>query len=113
MDQEQRDALIAAKLAKRGSEAPTRPVKKAVAKKTAARASKPDIPAGRAVGGTVGLAATCKTSGCKQQGIKQTFRVPSLGNVALLPAGVVCLVCEKRMRFDLDDVVVERVEGDR
>ena len=85
-------------------------VKKAAVKKAA---TKPDIPAGRAVGGTVGLAATCKTSGCRQQGVKQTFRVPSLGNVALLPAGVLCLVCEKRMRFDLDDVVVERVEGDR
>lgn len=110
MDEERKAALIAEKLAKMGSEAPTRP-KRPV--KKAARATKPDIPVGRAVGGTVGLAATCKTSGCKQQGVKQTFRVPSLGNVALLPAGVVCLVCEKRMRFDLDDVVVERVEGDR
>ena len=106
MDEEQRDALIAQKLAAAGK---VGPVKKAAVKK-AARATKPDIPAGRAVGGTVGLAATCKTSGCRQQGVKQTFRVPSLGNVALLPAGVVCLVCEKRMRFDLDDVVVERVE---
>ena len=105
MDQEQRDALIAQKLAAAGK---VGPVKKAAVKK--ARVTKPDIPAGRAVGGTVGLAATCKTSGCKQQGVKQTFRVPSLGNVALLPAGVLCLVCEKRMRFDLDDVVVERVE---
>ena len=112
MDEERKAALIAEKLAKMGSEAPTRPVKKAVAKKVA-RVTKPDIPAGRAVGGTVGLAATCKTSGCRQQGIKQTFRVPSLGNVALLPAGVLCLVCEKRMRFDLDDVVVERVEVER
>jgi len=111
MDEERKAALIAEKLAKMGSEAPTRPVKKAVAPvKKATRATKPDIPVGRAVGGTVGLAATCKTSGCRQQGIKQTFRVPSLGNVALLPAGVLCLVCEKRMRFDLDDVVVERVE---
>ena len=104
MDEEQRAALIAQKLAA----AKQAPVKKAAVKK--ARVTKPDIPAGRAVGGTVGLAATCKTSGCKQQGVKQTFRVPSLGNVALLPAGVLCLVCEKRMRFDLDDVVVERVE---
>lgn len=108
MDQEQRDALIAQKLAAAGK---VGPVKKAAVKKAPAkRATKPDIPAGRAVGGTVGLAATCKTSGCRQQGVKQTFRVPSLGNVALLPAGVLCLVCEKRMRFDLDDVVVERVE---
>ena len=113
MDEEQRAALIAQKLEQaKVAGAATRPVKKAPAKK-AARATKPDIPVGRAVGGTVGLAATCKTSGCRQQGIKQTFRVPSLGNVALLPAGVLCLVCEKRMRFDLDDVVVERVEGDR
>lgn len=90
------------------------PVKKAVAKKVAAkRASapaKPEIPSGRAVGGTVGLAAVCRTSGCKNQGARQTFRVPSLGNIALLPGGVVCLVCEKTMKFDLDDVVVDRVE---
>ena len=104
MDEERKAALIAEKLAA----AKQAPVKKPAVKK--ARVAKPDIPAGRAVGGTVGLAATCKTSGCRQQGVKQTFRVPSLGNVALLPAGVVCLVCEKRMRFDLDDVVVERVE---
>ena len=111
MDQEQRDALIAQKLAAAGKVGPVK--KPAVKKAPAKREAKPDIPAGRAVGGTVGLAATCKTSGCKQQGVKQTFRVPSLGNVALLPAGVVCLVCEKRMRFDLDDVVVERVEVER
>ena len=113
MDEERKAALIAEKLAAAKKAAPVKkpsaPVKKAPAK----QAAKPDIPVGRAVGGTVGLAATCKTSGCRQQGIKQTFRVPSLGNVALLPAGVVCLVCEKRMRFDLDDVVVERVETDR
>ena len=62
MDEEQRAALIAQKLAA----AKQAPVKKAAVKK--ARVTKPDIPAGRAVGGTVGLAATCKTSGCKQQG---------------------------------------------
>jgi hypothetical protein len=111
MDEERKAALIAEKLAAAKKAAPVK--KPAVKKAAAKRVTKPDIPVGRAVGGTVGLAATCKTSGCKQQGIKQTFRVPSLGNVALLPAGVVCLVCEKRMRFDLDDVVVERVETDR
>ena len=108
MDEERKAALIAEKLAAAGKVGPVK--KPSAPVKKAARATKPDIPPGRAVGGTVGLAATCKTSGCKQQGVKQTFRVPSLGNVALLPAGVVCLVCEKRMRFDLDDVVVERVE---
>ena len=83
------------------------PAKKVASKKAAARS---EMPEGRAVGGTVGLAAVCRTSGCKNQGARQTFRVPSLGNIALLPGGVVCLVCEKQMRFDLDDVVVERVE---
>jgi hypothetical protein len=111
MDEERKAALIAEKLAAAKKAAPVK--KPAVKKAAAKRVTKPDIPVGRAVGGTVGLAATCKTSGCKQQGIKQTFRVPSLGNVALLPAGVLCLVCEKRMRFDLDDVVVERVEVER
>jgi hypothetical protein len=110
MDEERKAALIAEKLAAAKKVGPVK--KPAVKKAPAKRATKPDIP-GRAVGGTVGLAATCKTSGCKQQGVKQTFRVPSLGNVALLPAGVLCLVCEKRMRFDLDDVVVESVEVDR
>lgn len=108
MDQQQKAALIAEKLAKMGSEAPSRPVKKAAAKKAGAAAAPP----GQPIGNSVGLAAVCRTSGCSEQGVRKTFRVPALGKIALVPGGVMCLVCEKGMKFDMDDVVVDRVERD-
>jgi hypothetical protein len=97
-------ALVAKSAVKKAA-----PVKKAAT--TRARKPKDDMPTGRPVGTTVGMAAVCKTSGCANQGVRQTFRVPALGRIALLPGGVMCLVCERRMQVDLDDVVVERVEG--
>lgn len=62
------------------------------------------------VGNSIALAATCKTSGCGEQGQRKTFRVPSTGSIALMPGGVVCLGCGKLMQFDPGDVYVERVE---
>lgn len=86
------------------------PVKKPATTRSKRTSTRQDIPTGRPVGNTVGMAAACKTSGCANQGIRQTFRVPALGRIALLPGGVMCLVCEKRMQMDLDDVVVERMD---
>ena len=111
MDEERKAALIAEKLAKMGSEAPSRPkrpVKKAPAKRTAAKVG--ELPVGAPVGNSVGLACVCRTSGCSEQGVRKTFRVPALGKIALLPGGVMCLVCERGMKFDMDDVQVDRIE---
>lgn len=92
-------------------------VKKAAApvKKVAAKAEEPEAaPAKKpkmvVVGNSIALAATCKTSGCGEQGQRKTFRVPSTGSIALMPGGVVCLGCGKLMQFDPGDVYVERVE---
>lgn len=93
-------------------------VKKAAAKKTPSKASavKKAAPVKAAtkkmvvVGNSIALAATCKTSGCGEQGQRKTFRVPSTGSIALMPGGVVCLGCGKLMQFDPGDVYVERVE---
>lgn len=90
------------------------PVKKAAAKakveaKDAAPAKKPAKKM-VVVGSSIALAATCKTSGCGEQGQRKTFRVPSTGSIALMPGGVVCLGCGKLMQFDPGDVYVERVE---
>lgn len=93
------------------------PVKKAAAKKAAAPVkAEQAAPAKKAakkmvvVGNSIALAATCKTSGCGEQGQRKTFRVPSTGSIALMPGGVVCLGCGKLMQFDPGDVYVERVE---
>ncbi len=107
MDQGQKDALIAQKLAA-AKKVTAGPVKR-VAKKAPPKKA-PEIPAGMVVGSSVGLAAVCRTSGCSEQGARKTFRVPALGKIALLPGGVMCLVCEKGMKFDMDDVQVDRVE---
>ncbi len=109
MDQGQKDALIAQKLARAKAAKATgaAPVKKP---SRPAKAKAAEIPAGQVVGNSVGLAAVCRTSGCSEQGQRKTFRVPALGKIALLPGGVMCLVCEKGMKFDMDDVQVDRVE---
>ena len=92
-------------------------VKKVAAKKAAApfkaeQAAPAKKPAKKmvVVGNSIALAATCKTSGCGEQGQRKTFRVPSTGSIALMPGGVVCLGCGKLMQFDPGDVYVERVE---
>jgi len=113
MDEEQRAALIAEKLAAAKAAGPVKkpspPVKKAAAKKRAG-AGASGMPTGMPVGNSVGLACVCRTSGCSEQGVRKTFRVPALGKIALLPGGVMCLVCERGMKFDMDDVQVDRVE---
>lgn len=93
------------------------PVKKVAAKKAAApvkaeQAAPAKKPAKKmvVVGNSIALAATCKTSGCGEQGQRKTFRVPSTGSIALMPGGVVCLGCGMLMQFDPGDVYVERVE---
>ena len=93
-------------------------VKKAAVKKAGAgdATEEPAAPAKKpakkmvVVGNSIALAATCKTSGCGEQGQRKTFRVPSTGSIALMPGGVVCLGCGKLMQFDPGDVYVERVE---
>ena len=109
MDEGQKAALIAEKLAAKGGgpvKKPSPPVKKAPVKRTGAG----EMPAGAPVGNSVGLACVCRTSGCSEQGVRKTFRVPALGKIALLPGGVMCLVCERGMKFDMDDVQVDRIE---
>lgn len=91
------------------------PVKKVAAKKAAAPVkAEQAAPVKKSkmvvVGNSIALAATCKTSGCGEQGQRKTFRVPSTGSIALMPGGVVCLGCGKLMQFDPGDVYVERVE---
>lgn len=101
-----------------GAKKASAPVKKAAAKKAAAKTKVegPAAPVKKAakkmvvVGNSIALAATCKTSGCGEQGQRKTFRVPSTGSIALMPGGVVCLGCGKLMQFDPGDVYVERVE---
>lgn len=87
-------------------------VKKAAAPVKAEQAAPAKKPAKKmvVVGNSIALAATCKTSGCGEQGQRKTFRVPSTGSIALMPGGVVCLGCGKLMQFDPGDVYVERVE---
>lgn len=111
MDEGQKAALIAEKLAAKGGgpvKKPSRPAKKAPVKRAARTGG--DMPVGAPVGNSVGLACVCRTSGCSEQGARKTFRVPALGKIALLPGGVMCLVCERGMKFDMDDVQVDRIE---
>ena len=106
MDEGQKAALIAEKLAAKGGgpvKKPSRPAKKPPKKQG-------DMPVGAPVGNSVGLACVCRSSGCSEQGVRKTFRVPALGKIALLPGGVMCLVCERGMKFDMDDVQVDRIE---
>jgi hypothetical protein len=108
MDEGQKAALIAEKLAAKGS-GPVKKPSRPAAKRQAAK-KQGEMPVGAPVGNSVGLACVCRTSGCSEQGVRKTFRVPALGKIALLPGGVMCLVCERGMKFDMDDVQVDRIE---